>query len=99
MTDTSSISTGIIFCTQQFVNGTKETSDGFSVDGHSLNVSHDEHFYAATKHMVTALTKALNAELRQKKTKIRVTVCVNEQYEFQVIRKVQCVPYAAYACS
>ncbi|GAV06490.1 hypothetical protein RvY_16467 [Ramazzottius varieornatus] len=30
-------------------------------------------FYIGTKHMVTALTKALNAELRQKKTKIRVT--------------------------
>jgi short-subunit dehydrogenase len=32
------------------------------------------HFYSATKHMVTALTKALNSELRQKKSKIRVTV-------------------------
>ena len=31
-------------------------------------------FYIGTKHMVTALTKALNAELRQKKSKIRVTV-------------------------
>lgn len=30
-------------------------------------------FYIGTKHMVTALTKALNAELRQKKSKIRVT--------------------------
>ena len=41
-----------------------------------MNVSSDEHFYAGTKHMVTALTKALNAELRQKKTKIRITVCL-----------------------
>ncbi|GAV06491.1 hypothetical protein RvY_16468 [Ramazzottius varieornatus] len=30
-------------------------------------------FYIGAKHMVTALTKALNAELRQKKTNIRVT--------------------------
>lgn len=34
------------------------------------------HFYSAAKHMVTALTKALNAELRGKKSKIRVTVLV-----------------------
>ncbi|GAV09069.1 hypothetical protein RvY_18667 [Ramazzottius varieornatus] len=30
-------------------------------------------FYAGTKHMLTALSKALNAELRQKKSKVRVT--------------------------
>ncbi|GAV06703.1 hypothetical protein RvY_16648 [Ramazzottius varieornatus] len=44
-----------------------------SVVGHFINDIADTHFYSATKHMITALTKALNAELRQKKTKIRVT--------------------------
>jgi len=53
-------------------------------DGHIININSmgghqifpnfpSSHFYGATKHMVTALSKALNAELRQKKTKIRVT--------------------------
>jgi len=45
-----------------------------SMAGHGIAVNlPSSHFYAATKHMVTALSKALNAELRQKKTKIRVT--------------------------
>jgi len=53
-------------------------------DGHIVNVNSmgghqilsnypSTHWYGATKHMVTALSKALNAELRSKKTKIRVT--------------------------
>jgi len=53
-------------------------------DGHIVNINSmaghnifptltSMHFYVGTKHMVTALTKALNAELRQKKSKIRVT--------------------------
>jgi len=53
-------------------------------DGHIINVNSmgghaifanfpSSHWYGSTKHMVTALSKALNAELRAKKTKIRVT--------------------------
>ncbi|OQV18805.1 Dehydrogenase/reductase SDR family member 11 [Hypsibius exemplaris] len=45
-----------------------------SMAGHNIFASMPIiHFYMGTKHMVTALTKALNAELRQKKSKIRVT--------------------------
>ncbi|GAV06700.1 hypothetical protein RvY_16645 [Ramazzottius varieornatus] len=44
-----------------------------SVAGHYISGYPATNFYTATKHMVTALTKTLNTELRQRKTKIRVT--------------------------
>ncbi|GAV06982.1 hypothetical protein RvY_16884 [Ramazzottius varieornatus] len=44
-----------------------------STSGHALGAPPPIRFFEGTKHMLTALTKALNAELRQQKSQIRVT--------------------------
>ncbi|OWA52225.1 putative Dehydrogenase/reductase SDR family member 11 [Hypsibius exemplaris] len=45
-----------------------------SIAGHSITTSNlGTFYYAATKHMMTALTKALYIELAKKKSRIRVT--------------------------
>lgn len=44
-----------------------------SMSGHRVPPSAAVHFYAATKHAVTALTEGLRQELRAMKTNIRVT--------------------------
>ncbi|XP_055343150.1 dehydrogenase/reductase SDR family member 11-like [Paramacrobiotus metropolitanus] len=45
-----------------------------SVSGHKINDYNAIHFYAATKHMVTALTEGLRREVAALGTSIRVTV-------------------------
>ena len=72
---------GLSICTREALRLMK--NDGID-DGHIININsmlgHRDvpmafvHFYGSTKHMTVALTKALNAELRQQKSKIRVTV-------------------------
>lgn len=46
----------------------------FSMGGHRMVPSADEHFYCATKHAVTALTEGIRQELREANTHIRATV-------------------------
>lgn len=46
----------------------------FSMGGHRMVPSADEHFYCATKYAVTALTEGLRQELRETKTHIRASV-------------------------
>src|SRR4051812_46456946 len=47
---------------------------GFSTAGHQMALTDEHHAYSATKHMVTAINQALDMELKNKKSKIRVTV-------------------------
>lgn len=46
----------------------------FSMGGHRMVPSADEHFYCATKYAVTALTEGIRQELREANTHIRATV-------------------------
>ena len=44
------------------------------MSGHRMSPTTGFNFYTATKYAVTALTEGTRMELRQKKSKIRVTV-------------------------
>ncbi len=46
----------------------------YSMGGHRMVPSADEHFYCATKYAVTALTEGIRQELREANTHIRATV-------------------------
>lgn len=46
----------------------------YSMGGHRVVPSADEHFYCATKYAVTALTEGIRQELREANTHIRATV-------------------------
>ena len=49
-----------------------------SMSGHRTLQNPSFMFYTATKFAVTALTEGIRVELRQKKSKIRVTVSVHD---------------------
>ena len=49
-----------------------------SLSGHRTTARPEYAFYTATKFAVTALTEGIRVELRQKKSKIRVTVSVHD---------------------
>lgn len=78
----------------------------FSMGGHRMVPSADEHFYCATKYAVTALTEGIRQELREANTRIRATVgyhqhklclqfvCVN--MSTGSITAVMCLPYSVY---
>lgn len=51
-------------------------STSYSMGGHRVVPSADEHFYCATKYAVTALTEGIRQELREANTHIRATVSV-----------------------
>lgn len=46
----------------------------YSMGGHRVVASADEHFYCATKYAVTALTEGIRQELREANTHVRATV-------------------------
>jgi len=70
---------GLCLCTREAVSSMRErgVDDGQiihinSMSGHRVTPSSSTHFYASTKHAVSALTEGLRQELRELKTNIRV---------------------------
>ncbi|XP_063876872.1 dehydrogenase/reductase SDR family member 11-like isoform X1 [Scylla paramamosain] len=70
----------LCLCTREALASMKErgVDDGHiihinSISGHRVTVLHGLGFYCGTKHMVTALTEALQQELRQTDTNIRIS--------------------------
>lgn len=61
-------------CHSHFLSFSPSLAYCYSMGGHRVVPSADEHFYCATKFAVTALTEGLRQELREAKTHIRATV-------------------------
>lgn len=60
----------------------------YSMGGHRMVPSADEHFYCATKYAVTALTEGIRQELREANTHIRATVSLGTfERKDQALRK------------
>ncbi|KAK7498616.1 hypothetical protein BaRGS_00010276 [Batillaria attramentaria] len=71
---------GLLACTREAVKlmEEKKVDDGHifllnSMSGHRVVPNKNIHFYGATKFMITALTEGIRNELREKKTRTRVT--------------------------